>query len=141
MIGGQGNDSMDGGTGDDQIYGDGSEEIGGLPDGDLNHAGNDVIAGDALNNGFGDGGEGGDYGDFAGAGVVLGGNDTIVAGNGDDIVSGDELAEGAEGAFAFAYSDASMAHQCNGLGSANTRFDTATTNSAHTPTLPARATA
>src|SRR3546814_19472395 len=46
MIGGQGNDSMDGGTGDDQIYGDGSEEIGGLPDGDLNHAGNDVIAGE-----------------------------------------------------------------------------------------------
>src|SRR3546814_11962728 len=60
-------------------------------DGDLNHAGNDVIAGDALNNGFGDGGEGGDYGDFAGSGVVLGGNDTIVAGNGDDIVSGDAL--------------------------------------------------
>src|SRR3546814_10333408 len=52
MIGGQGADSMEGGTGDDQIYGDGSEEIGGLPDGDLNHAGDDVIAGDVLNNGL-----------------------------------------------------------------------------------------
>src|SRR3546814_17335739 len=60
MIGGQGADSMEGGTGDDQIYGDGSEEIGGLPDGDLNHAGDDVIAGDVLNNGFEfSGGEGG----------------------------------------------------------------------------------
>ncbi|HMA15410.1 MAG TPA: hypothetical protein VKP12_11525, partial [Kiloniellaceae bacterium] len=84
MIGGQGDDSMDGGTGDDQIYGDGSEDIGGLPAGDLNHAGDDVIAGDALNNvdlgalfgDYGDGGEGGgDYGpldqggEFAAAGV------------------------------------------------------------------------
>src|SRR3546814_20321037 len=60
MIGGQGADSMEGGTGDDQIYGDGSEELGGLPDGDLNHAGDDVIAGAVLNNGFEfSGGEGG----------------------------------------------------------------------------------
>src|SRR3546814_16925716 len=84
MIGGQGADSMEGGTGDDQIYGDGSEEIGGLPDGDLNHAGDDVIAGDVLNKGFEFiGGEGGprqtvslaESGDEVGAGVVLGGHD------------------------------------------------------------------
>src|SRR3546814_11222742 len=116
MIAGQVNDSMDGGTGDDQIYGDGSEDIGGLPDGDLNHAGNDVIAGDALNNGFGDGGEGGDYGDFAGSGVVLGGNDTIVAGTGDDIVSGDPRAEGAEARFTFAYSVERIERPEHGFG-------------------------
>src|SRR3546814_17214546 len=52
MIGGQGADAMEGGTGDDQTYGDGSEEIGGLPDGDLNHASDDVLVGDVLNNGF-----------------------------------------------------------------------------------------
>src|SRR3546814_428745 len=79
-------------------------------------------AGDALNNGFGDGGEGGDYGDVAGSGVVLGGNDTIVAGNGDDIVSGDALAEGAEGAFAFAYSDDSIARPEDGFGEADQSF-------------------
>src|SRR3546814_9268544 len=113
---------MDRGTGDDQIWGDGSEAIGGRLDGELNLAGNDVIAGDALNNGFGDGGEGGDYGDFAGSGVVLGGNDTIVAGNGDDIVSGDALAEGAEGAYAFAYSDDSIARPEDGFGDADQGF-------------------
>ena len=48
VIGGQDDDSIDGGTGDDQLYGDGSDQYGGLPDGDLDHAGNDVIAGDAL---------------------------------------------------------------------------------------------
>src|SRR3546814_18351605 len=83
-------------------------------------------AGDALNNGFGDGGEGGDYGDVAGSGVVLGGNDTIIAGNGDDIVSGDALAEGAEGAYAFAYSDDSIARPEDGFGDADQGFATDT---------------
>src|SRR3546814_13451465 len=112
---------MEGGSGDGQIYGDGSEEIGGLPDGDLNHAGDDVIAGDVLNNGFQfSGGEGGprqtvtlaEYGDEVGAGVVLGGNDTILAGNGDDIVSGDALAEGAAGAYAFRSEERRVGKEC-----------------------------
>src|SRR3546814_14531495 len=80
------------------------------------------MAGGALNNGCGDGGEGGDYGDCDGSGVVLGGNDTIVGGNGDDSVSGDALAEGAEGAFAFAYSDDSIARPEDGFGEADQGF-------------------
>src|SRR3546814_12806990 len=52
MIGGQGADSMEGGTGDDQIYGDGPDESGGLPDGDLNHAGDDVTAGAVRKHGI-----------------------------------------------------------------------------------------
>src|SRR3546814_16642248 len=84
------------------------------------------MAGGALNNGCGDGGEGGDYGDCDGSGVVLGGNDTIVAGNGDEIVSGDALAEGAEGAFAFAYSDDSIARPEDGFGEADQGFANAT---------------
>src|SRR3546814_18774075 len=80
------------------------------------------MAGGALNNGCGDGGEGGDYGDCDGSGVVLGGNDTIVGGNGDDSVSGDALAEGAEGAYAFAYSDDSIARPEDGFGDADQGF-------------------
>ncbi|NIA72501.1 hypothetical protein HBA54_28330, partial [Pelagibius litoralis] len=128
MIGGQGDDSMDGGTGDDQIYGDGAGDIDGdgslgtdgLPDDDQDHAGNDVIAGDALNNvkDLGDGGP--TFKDeFKGpeldAIAILGGNDTIDAGNGNDKVSGDALATGEFSARAFAYSDDSYKRPEDGV--------------------------
>ncbi|WP_422368329.1 beta strand repeat-containing protein [Pelagibius sp.] len=136
LIGGQGDDSLDGGTGDDQLFGDGAGEVGGLPEDDLNHAGNDVIAGDALNNvknlDDGDGGEGGvgEYGDpalsdmFDGtefdAIAILGGNDSIIAGNGDDLISGDALATDAQTARAYAYADDSVNRADN--NSADTGF-------------------
>src|SRR3546814_16117975 len=139
MIGGQGADSMEGGTGDDQIYGDGSEEIGGLPDGDLNHAGDDVIAGDVLNNGFEfSGGEGGprqtvtlaEYGDDVRADVVLGGHDTIIAGNGNDMASDAALANGPEAATAFTYSDHSNARPQADFSPTDPRTPHPTTHSA-----------
>ncbi len=141
MIGGQGNDSMDGGTGDDQIYGDGSDEeggVGGLPDSDPNHAGHDAIAGDALNNVSFYGGEYGDvraaadvpfyYGDVAGAVAIMGGNDTILAGNGDDKVGGDALAEGSEGAIAYSYADDSYERPADGLYREDAGFGNDTIN-------------
>lgn len=142
MIGGQGNDSMDGGTGDDQIYGDGSDEeggVGGLPDSDPNHAGDDVIAGDALNNVDFYGGPRGDevsvavdvpyyYYDVAGAVAIMGGNDTILAGNGDDKVGGDALAEGSEGAIAYSYADDSYERPADGLYREDAGFGNDTIN-------------
>ncbi|HIC82310.1 MAG TPA: hypothetical protein EYP07_15305, partial [Kiloniellaceae bacterium] len=140
MIGGEGDDSMDGGTGDDQIFGDGSDEIGGLPEegegsgeeGEVLH-GNDVIAGDALNNLTrfleADGSEGGEPveqislvkggpsldGFDEAAAAILGGNDTIGAGAGDDMASGDALATGGQSVYALGYADNSFKRPENGV--------------------------
>ncbi|WP_420346332.1 hypothetical protein [Pelagibius sp.] len=139
MIGGEGDDSMDGGTGDDRIFGDGSEEIGGLPEegegageeGAVQH-GDDVLAGDALNNldsllGGDDAGPGAEEvpqgieaileGYEGAAAAILGGNDTIDAGKGDDIASGDALATGAESVYALGYADNSFLRPENGVAS------------------------
>src|SRR3546814_14716824 len=49
-------------------------------------------------------------------------SDLIIAGNGNDMVSGDALAEGAEGAYAFAYSDDSIARPEDGFGDEDKGF-------------------
>ncbi len=138
MIGGEGDDSMDGGTGDDEIFGDGSQEIGGLPeegegtgeDGAIEY-GDDVLAGDALNNldsllggddvepemEAPDGVEAILEGYDGAAAAILGGNDTIDAGKGDDIASGDALATGAESVYALGYADNSFLRPENGVAS------------------------
>ena len=136
VIGGEGDDSMDGGTGDDEIFGDGSQEIGGLPEegegageeGAVEY-GDDVLAGDALNNldsllggddaepemEAPDGVEAILDGYDGAAAAILGGNDTIDAGKGDDIASGDALATGAQSVYALGYADNSFLRPENGV--------------------------
>src|SRR5690606_8248608 len=97
-IGGEGDDSIDGGTGDDRLSGDADPYYNGLAPEDANHAGNDVIAGDALNNMHALPEEEVEeiialHGPAThwDAIAIIGGNDSIWGGNGADKISGDAL--------------------------------------------------